>query len=152
MASDTSHDETQDAPIMDGAKEEWAAKQAEDDRKGPGEHLGGSGGLSEHIGEDGNGGAPVYDSRSTEHTTDHEEIDGLSDPIESARLDQSTPGTQESEDHEPARPGPGDEHSVDDGSLEGPDVETHTDEAGSVQTHTVENETDPDIDPEPRSV
>lgn len=143
MAS--SHDETQDEPIMDGAKEEWEAKRVEDATKGPGEHLGGAGGLTEHIGEDGNGGAPIYDSRSTEHTSNHAEASGLADPIEAARLDQTEPGTQEVEDHEPARPGPGDEHSIDDGSLEGPDVETHT-----VETHTVENETDPDIDPEPR--
>lgn len=151
MAS--SHEETQDAPIMDGAKEEWAAKRAEDAEKGPGDHLGGSGGIAERA-EEGNGSdadAPIYDSRSTEHTTNHEETSGIHDPLEAAKLDQSEPGTQESDDHEPARPGPGDEHSVDDGSLEGPDVETHTDEAPSVQTHTVENETDPDIDPEPRS-
>lgn len=130
-------EDTQDAPIMDGAKEEWAAKRAEDAEKGPGEHLGGSGGLSEHIGEDGSDGAPIYDSRSTQHTTNHADTDGLeaTDPIEAARLDQSTPGVQESEDHEPARPGPGDEHSDD----------TH-----AVESHTVENETDPDIDPEPR--
>lgn len=130
---------TQDAPIMDGAKEEWAAKRAEDAKKGPGEHLGGSGGLSEHIGEDGGEGAPIYDSRSTQHTTNHVDTDGLepTDPIEAARLDQSEPGTQESEDHEPASPGPGDDQDnpVDD---------------GTVESHTVENETDPDIDPEPR--
>ncbi len=137
MVAETSGEDTQNAPIMDGAKEEWAAKRAEDERKGGGEHLGGSGGLSEHIGEDGDGGAPVYESRSTEHTTDHTDVDdpSLSDPIEAARLDQSRPGSAESEDHEPARPGPAEEHSIDDGSLEGPDVETHT---------------DPDIDPEPR--
>jgi hypothetical protein len=145
MAS--SHEETQDAPMMDGAKEEWAAKRAEDAEKGPGEHLGGSGGLSEHIGEDGSDGAPIYDSRSTEQTTNHADTDGLeaTDPIEAARLDQSEPGSQDADDHEPARPGPGDEHTGDDGSLDGPDAETH-----SVETHTVENETDPDIDPEPR--
>lgn len=147
-------EDTQDAPIMDGATEEWAAKRAEDEKKGPGEHLGGSGGLSEHIGEDGDGGSPLYDSRSTEHTTDRTDADSpeVSDPIEAARLDQSEPGSQESEEHEPASPGPGpgDEHSVDDGALEGPDVETHTVESHTVESHSAENETDPDIDPEPR--
>ncbi|RWZ53071.1 hypothetical protein ELQ90_03870 [Labedella phragmitis] len=137
MVADTSHDETQDAPIMDGAKEEWAAKRVEDAEKGPGEHLGGSGGLSEHVGEDGDGGAPIYESRSTDHTTDHTDVRdaAVDDPIEAASLDQSRPGSEDSEPHEPARPGPAVEHSTDDGSLEGPDVETHT---------------DPDIDPEPR--
>jgi hypothetical protein len=137
---------------MDGAKEEWAAKRAEDAEKGPGEHLGGSGGLSEHIGEEGASDAPVYDSRSTEHTTNREDDDapGLSDPIEAARLDQSEPGDQASGDHEPARPGPADEHAVDDGSLEGPDVETHTADSNTPDANTVETTTDPDIDPEPR--
>jgi hypothetical protein len=146
MAS--SHEETQDAPIMDGAKEEWAAKRAEDAEKGPGEHLGGSGGIAERD-EDGHGDdadAPIYDSRSTEHTTNHRETTDVreasqvSDPIEAAQLDQTAPGTQESADHEPARPGTGDEHSVDGDAIGNPDVETHQ----------VENETDPDIDPEPR--
>ena len=150
MAS--SHEETQDAPMMDGAKEEWAAKRAEDAEKGPGEHLGGSGGLSEHIGEDGSEGAPIYDSRSTQHTTNHTDTDSLkaTDPIEAARLDQSEPGSQDVDDHEPARPGPGDEHAVDAGTVDGPDAETHSVDDQTVETHTVENETDPDIDPEPR--
>jgi hypothetical protein len=137
MVPENSYEDTQDGPMMDGAKEEWAAKRAEDIEKGPGEHLGGSGGLSEHIGEDGTGGAPLYESRSTEHTTDRADADSpsVADPIEAARLDQSTPGEEADDDHEPARPGPALEHSTDDGALEGPDVETHT---------------DPDIAPAPR--
>lgn len=135
-------EDTQDAPIMDGAKEEWAAKRAEDAEKGPGEHLGGSGGIAERA-EEGTGSdvdAPIFDSRSTEHTSNQREASQVSDPIEAAQLDQTAPGTQDAEDHEPARPGTGDEHSVDGDTIGAPDVETHQ----------VENETDPDIDPEPR--